>query len=69
MATSTGSSTKSEDRGGKPAKRKAPGNVRFLVGASVGSKRFEAGDTAPGDTLSPTTRRAWLDQGLVEEAK
>jgi hypothetical protein len=52
----------------KPPAGKAR-RVRFLVGADVGTERFEVGDTAPADVFRPPTRRAWLDQGLIEEVR
>ncbi len=42
--------------------------IRFLNGCNVGSERYEVGDTAPDHVLSPATRRAWLDQDLIEWA-
>lgn len=45
--------------------------IRFKVGADIGTKRYEDGDTAAHSTLKqsmgPATLGAWLDQGLLEE--
>ena len=45
-----------------------PKTIRFLVGANVGSERYEVGDTAPDHVLSPATRKAWMDDGYIEWA-
>ncbi len=43
--------------------------ITFLVGADVGSSRYEIGDTAPDHVLSPGTRKAWAEQGLIKIGK
>lgn len=42
--------------------------IEFRVGCNIGTDRYEEGDTAPAHVLSPETRKAWLEQGLIRTA-
>lgn len=45
----------------KPAKM-----IRFKVGTSIGAVDYDVDEVAPENVMRPDTRKAWLEQGLIE---